>query len=112
MANFAKSLKKNTKKISNELFSDKGLTLKQTFKSTTSLYTGANENKPLISLTSRGDYKISVLKLVIILLCAVSCAALVVLLINKAIDRCRTKKHQETDIFFDEPYDDEDEIPF
>lgn len=112
MANFAKSLKKSTENFQNKLFSDNGLTLRQTFKSTTSLYKGKNESKPLISLTSRGDYKISVLRLVIILLCAVSCAAVVVLLIQRAVDRCRTKKQHKSDIFFAEPYADENEIPF
>ncbi len=112
MANFAKSMKKSAQKFSSELFSDKGLTLSQVFKSTTSLYKGKNESKPLISVSARGDCRISVLKLVIILLCSVSCTIFAALLIRSIIDRCRAKKHQEADISFDETYVDENEIPF
>ena len=68
MANHLKQFVKDVKKLSRQLDSGKGLMVKKTFDTTASIYSGGHENKPLMTIRANGDYKISMLKLLMIVL--------------------------------------------
>ncbi|MCI8388131.1 MAG: hypothetical protein HFE63_06650 [Clostridiales bacterium] len=92
-----KNLKKDIKKCSKHLNSDKGLTVKKTFDVTTSFYGHGKENKPYMTIGAKGDFKISVLKLVLIIIGVISAVSLVLLGIKGLISKCRSKKYRDRD---------------
>lgn len=105
----AKKAKKNAKKLSKQMFSEKGLMLKRTFEKTTAIYTGGKENKPIITFTTQGDYKMSVVKLAVILMCVLSSAALIVLLAKAIVDHAKASREEAA---FEEYNLTDDELPF
>ncbi len=108
-----KKLVKGSKKLSKQLYGKKSLTLKHSFDSTLSIFGSVKEKKPLLTVTVGGEYKISVFKLIVILMCIVSTAALVVLLVKSISDYCREKRERELwDEDYSEYYTDDEELPF
>lgn len=106
----AKKARKGAKKLSKQMFSEKGMMLSRSYESTTSIYTGGKDKKPLITVTAQGDYKISVVKLIVILMCVFSTAALVILLAKSIIDHCKVRKNDEEEYI--DAWECDDELPF
>ncbi|MBQ8510216.1 MAG: hypothetical protein IJ493_09955 [Clostridia bacterium] len=108
---YAKHFAKDMKKLSKQLYSEKGLMLKRTYDITTSVYGHGKEKKPYVTINAKADYKISVVKLIVILMCVFSTLALVALCVKGVVDHCRPKKRvRDYDSDFD--WEDEEEIPF
>ena len=107
MAKQLKHLQKDMKKLSKQLNSDKGLMLKKNYDCTLSFYGKGKENKPYVTVNSKGDFKISVIKLIVIITCVLSTLALLSLLVRSISEHCRPKpkKHFLQDEF---PETDED----
>lgn len=108
-----KKLIKGSKKLSKQLYGKKSLTLKHSYDGSFSIFGSAKEKKPLITVTASGEYKISVFKLIVILMCIMSTAALVVLLIRSISEYCHKKRERE---LWDDDYSeycmDDEALPF
>ena len=110
---YAKQLAKDMKKLSKQLYSDKGLMLKKTYDVTTSVYGHGKESKPYITVNAKADYKISIVKLIVILMCIASTLTLIALCIRGLFEHCRPKKCRHADYDLDESdYIEDDAIPF
>lgn len=111
MANQYKHLVKEVKRLSKLLDSDKGPTIKKTFDITTSLYNHGHENKPLVTVRANGDVKISVIKLLLVLVVVASVvsAALVIL---RGIKNGRRVKRRPPFSPHRPSFDDDIDIPF
>ncbi len=112
MAKLGKQVRKDVKKMSKQLFSKKGLTLKQTYDISTSFYANKKENKPYVTITAHGDYKISVLKLIVILMCILSSVMVIVLCIRGLFERIKSKKRyyfDEDEYYYSKQ---DDDLPF
>lgn len=114
----AKSLKKGTKKarkeakrLNSQVFGKKGPMITHSFESVTSFYKNGKEKNPVYSFTNSGEYKISLFKLILIVLCVVAAIAALVAVIKAVVDKYVPKKAVE-----DEDYEyldlDDDELPF
>ena len=111
MANQYKHLVKEVKRLSKRLDSDKGLTVKKTFDITTSLYNHGHENKPLVTVRANGDVKISVVKLLLVILFVASVAS-VALVIARGIRNGRRIKRRPPIPPHKPSFDDDIDIPF
>ncbi len=60
-----KKLKKNARRVVNHINSDRGLTMKMTYDISTAFYSHGKEKTPHVIFARKGDYKISVVKLVL-----------------------------------------------
>ena len=80
------------KRMSKQLNSENGLMLKKTFDITTSFYGNGKENKPYIAVNTKGDFKISLFKLFVILTLALSTFALIALCAKNFTDYCHAVK--------------------
>ena len=110
MAKLRKRIRKDMKKLSKQLYSPKGLTLKQTFDFTTSFYGRKKEKKPYLTFSARGDFKISVAKLVVISVCTVTSILLLVLLFKSLFESLKERRRRRE---LEEYYDlDDEEVPF
>ena len=87
-----KVIKKDMRRLSKQLNSEKGLTLKNTFDVTASLYSRGKESKPYVSVNAKGDYRISVFKLIVILTFVFSTLLLISLCLKNIAGRCHTAK--------------------
>ena len=122
MTKLQKKLKKGAKRLDKKVINNKkGLTLMQTFDITTSFYGRKQVKKPYVTLTARGDFKISVVKLLLCLLLGISLIALTVLCLRALFDRRHVKKSRRADGWdydFESDYDigdsnsSEEELPF
>ena len=120
MANLQKKMKKDAKKLQSSLWGKKSLTLRHSWSFTTALYGNKKKKKPYFSVSMQGDWKISVFKLVMLLLGIGAAVTLVVLGVRALIENIRRKRFEEE--FLDEGYflDDDDaynedngeELPF
>lgn len=61
-----RQVRKNIKRIGDRLNSERGLMVRSSVDVTTSVYSHGKENKPWFTMSRKGDYKISVLKLALI----------------------------------------------
>ena len=104
----AKKTRKNTKKLSKQLYGKKGLSMRHTYAEEISFFGNGKEGKPYLTLSKSGSYRISVFKLAVIILCLLSSAVLLALVIKAIADHAKSKK-DEYDIY---DYVDEDELPF
>ena len=113
MEKLEKKMKKKAKKLNKKVFGKKSLTLAQNYVITTSFYGRNKDKKPYVTITAAGDYKISVAKLILILLGIFSAAVLIVVCIKALADWCCSKKnkHSEDDDDFEDYYIDDEEIP-
>lgn len=117
MANLQKQVKKGTQKLGSSLWGKKSLTLRHTWSFTTALYGQKKKKKPYFSVSMQGDWKISVFKLVMILLGIGAAVTLVVLGVRALIENIRRKRLEE-DLFGEEYFPDDDnedngeELPF
>ncbi len=109
MANKLKAVKKGLNRIKKQLDSDNGLTLHSTFDVNTSLYSHGKDGAPHVSLWAKGDYKISILKLALILVgAAMICAAVAVSIravarkLREPKPRPRKPKRTTDEIYHDE----------
>jgi hypothetical protein len=90
------SFQRDLKRLSKQLNSEKGLMLKKTFDTTASLYGKGKENKPYVTLNVKGDFKISILKLTVILIFILSTLALIMFCIRNFIWHYSIKKARGT----------------
>lgn len=111
MANQYKHLVKEVKRLSKQFDSDKGPTIKKTFDITTSLYNHGHENKPLVTIRANGDFKISVIKLLLVILFVASVAS-VALVIARGIRNGRRIKRRPPIPPHRPSFDDDIDIPF
>lgn len=86
-----KHLKNEIKKLSKYLGSDDGLMIKRNYDHSTAIYGHGKEGKPFITLSTKGDYKISVIKLAIILLTVASTLTLIIMGLRSLAELCRPK---------------------
>ncbi len=77
MANLAKKFHKSAKRLSKQLDCERGLTIGHSHTCTTSLYRGKKSSKPYMTVSVSGNYKISVLKLILWVLCVIFSVVLV-----------------------------------
>ena len=115
MAKLEKKLKKKTKKLNKRVFGKKSLTLMQNYVITTSFYGRNKDKKPYVTITATGDYKISVAKLILILLGIFSAAVLIVVCIKALADWCFAKKRhkaEDADDDLEDYYTEDGEISF
>ena len=115
MAKFCKHLKKGIKKLDKKVINNKkGLTLMQSFDITTSFYGKKKVKQPYITLTAHGNYRISVVKLTLLVLLGISMLAGMAVCLRALFARRHTKRHRpaedDYDSYADESY--EEEIPF
>ena len=116
MANLRKKTKKGAKKLTSSLCDPKSLMLHHSWSFTTALYS-KKKKKPCFSVSMQGDRKISVFKLVMILLGIGAAVTLVVLGVRALIENIRRKRLEE-DLFGEEYFPDDDnedngeELPF
>lgn len=109
----SKKVRKNTKKLSKQLFGKNGLVLSHTYDSTVSLFKKGKESKPLYSVTRSGEIKVSVFKVVVISLCVISSVVLLALAIKAIIDHCSPKKKDDDEDYCIREYPEyEEELPF
>lgn len=80
------------KKKSTKCLQGKGPVIETVYERTVSLYKSAKDKSPLVSISCDGGCRVSVLKLALILACAVFALALTVMLIKRAVEKSRTKK--------------------
>ena len=83
----AKISVRNKKRLSKCHRGEKSLTLKHSYNNTFSVFRSTEEKRPLISVTANGEYKISVIRLVLILLCTLSALAVAVKIAKTMRDR-------------------------
>lgn len=122
MAKLQKKLKKGAKRLDKKVINNKkGLTLIQTFDITTSFYGRKKVKKPYITFTAHGDYKISVVKLILCLLLGIALITSVALCLRALFDRRHSRKRRaaeydyETDGLDDmelDDFDEDEEMPF
>lgn len=94
-----KQVRKNIKRIGDRLNSERGLMIRSSVDMTTSVYSHGKESKPLFTVSRKGDYKISVLKLALIGVGAVLAAAGLVSILRRVIERL---KRRAAHAYFDE----------
>ena len=107
-----RSAEKNLHRSQKKLYGKNGLTVRHSYTNSVSVYRNNNEKHPLITLSADGEYKISVFKLILIILGILSTAALLLLFV-KARRKCRRKKplcYLREDEFYGYPED--DDMPF
>lgn len=114
----AKGIKKGTKRASKEakrlnkrIFGKKGPTMTHSFESVTSFYENGKEKNPIYSVSRSGEYKISLFKLILTVVCVIAAIAALAAVIKAVVDRYALRKALE-----DEDYEyldlDDDELPF
>ena len=87
-----KSLRKDLAKLSKKFDLADGLTLKTSFDTHVSVHRKGREQSPLMTFGSKGDYSIPVVKLVLIVLLAISGICAAVMLISQIAERQREKR--------------------
>lgn len=106
-----KKAKKGAKKLNKQVFGKKGPMMTHSFESVTSFYKNGKEKDPVYSVARSGEYKISLFKLILIVLCVAAAIAALVAVIKAVVDKYVPKKAVE-----DEGYEyldlDDDELPF
>lgn len=114
MANLQKKMKKDAKKLQSSLWGKKSLTLRHSWSFTTSLYGNKKKKKPYFAVSMQGDWKISVFKLVMILLGIGAAVTLVVLGVRALIKNIRRKRLEEYFLDSDDEYNEDhgEELPF
>ena len=111
MAHQYKHFVKEVRRLAKQLDSDKGLTIKKTFDTTASLYNHGHENKPLVTIRANGDFKIPVIKLLLVILFVASVAS-VALVIARGIRNGRRVKRRPPFSPHRPSFDDDIDIPF
>ena len=114
MANLQKKMKKDAKKLQSSLWGKKSLTLRHSWSFTTALYGNKKKKKPYFAVSMQGDWKISVFKLVMILLGIGAAVTLVVLGVRALIKNIRRKRLEEYFLDSDDEYNEDhgEELPF
>ncbi len=79
MAKFLKNLGRAQKKLCGK----KSLSVKHSYNNSVSVYRNNDEKHPIITISADGEYKISILKLIMIILGVFSAAALLLLTVKK-----------------------------
>jgi len=97
MKTLLRQCNKAVKKASHYLNSDRGLTLKQTFDIKMSFYAKGQDKKPYVSFTASGDYRISVLKLTLILLGIIAAIAGLIIGIRNLIVSLKKRRRKDED---------------
>ncbi len=116
MAKFLKDLGRSAEKSlhrsQKKLYGKKSLSVKHSYNNSVSVYRNNNEKHPLITLSADGECRISVFKLIIIIL-SILCAAALLLFAIKKIAKFRRRKlthYSPWDEFC--AYSEEDDLPF
>lgn len=114
MANLQKKMKKDAKKLQSSLWGKKSLTLRHSWSFTTALYGNKKKKKPYFAVSMQGDWKISVFKLVMILLGIGAAVTLVVLGVRALIENIRRKRLEKYFLDSDDEYNEDhgEELPF
>ena len=94
-----RQVRKNIKRIGDRLNSERGLMVRRSVDVTTSVYSHGKENKPWFTMSRKGDYKISVLKLALIGTGVVLAAAGLISILRRAAERL---KRRAAHAYFDE----------
>lgn len=87
-----KSLRKDLAKLSKKFDFTDGLTLRTSYDTHVSVHRKGREQSPLVTFGWKGDYSIPVVKLVLIVLLAISGISAVVMLVSRIVERQRERK--------------------
>ncbi len=92
MSKELKRLRKDAKKLAKRINSDKRLTLSTSFDSNFSLHKKGRDSAPLVTVSAKGDYSFSILKLFLTLLAAGTAVGVSVLLLRDLADKLHEKR--------------------
>ena len=109
MSKQLKILKKDAKKLVKHIESYKGLTLKSSFDTSTSIVKKGHENSPLFTLSAKGDYAIPLLKLILILVGIGAAVTAVTMAVRSLAENIRERKLRR---IREKMLRENDEIPF
>ncbi len=107
----SKKAKKEAKRLNKHIFGKKGPMITHSFESVTSFYKNGKEKNPIYSFTNSGEYKISLVKFILILLCVIAGLAVIAVAIKSLVQKYLPSKC-EADDELDYLWEDEEDLPF
>lgn len=103
-----KKLTKELRKLSKKLDPTDGLTLRTSYDTRVSLHKNSRDQNPLLTFGSKGEYSIPVIKLILIILLAVSGISLIVMMVSRVRDTIAKRRARRAARFlYDLDEDDE-----
>lgn len=89
-----KKFSKDVKKLLKRIESCKGLTLKSSFDTSASIVKKGRENSPYVTINAKGDYSISLVKLLLIVIGVSAAVTSIVLAIKSVVESIRKRKRK------------------
>lgn len=97
MIAFIKRMKKLMSIFSYDTQNSSAPVIRHTYTHTLALYKSDKDRKPIASVTAKDDSKISVVKLLVIVLCSVCTAIFAAVIIKRIAERIKRKKHRRAE---------------